>query len=190
VKRIEVNVLLIQDYMMLAEPCVTLGIWDQRHLMPFCQMHADPDVMADLGGPMNAAQSHEKFTRYARAWSDHGIARWALEDAYGAFIGYCGVMFRPDVGHPLGAHYEVGWRLCRRLWGSGHVTKAATLALEHAWATISVPEILSYTAADNIRSQRVMSRLGLTRHPLRDFQANYDAFSTPWRGLVWGVQRP
>jgi RimJ/RimL family protein N-acetyltransferase len=146
--------------------------------------------MADLGGPFTPAQSNEKFARYATSWTTLGISRWALEDMKGQFQGYCGVMYRPDSAHPLGAHYEIGWRLCRSAWGKGIAARAAVLALEHAWATIGANEILSYTAPDNFRSQKVMSRLALARYPERDFKAKYDGQPTMWHGLVWGAIRP
>jgi RimJ/RimL family protein N-acetyltransferase len=173
---------------MLETPDFKLTIWAERHVTPFCQMHEDTEVMADLGGPLAPQKSREKFARYANAWHKHSISRWALEDMDGGFLGYCGVMFRPDVDHPLGAHYEIGWRLCRHVWGKGFAVKAANLALEHAWATINPSEILSYTAPDNKRSQKVMERLGLTRYPERDFFATYEGFPNPWNGLVWAAR--
>jgi RimJ/RimL family protein N-acetyltransferase len=171
-------------------PELNLELWAERHRLPFCHMHEDTQVMADLGGPMEAAQSHEKFNRYANAWAEHGISRWALEDNAGNFIGYCGVMFRPDIAHPLGPHYEIGWRLYRDAWGKGFAYRSAILALKHAWTSIGPLEILSYTAPDNVRSQKVMSRSGLKRCPTRDFYATYDGFPEPWHGLVWSSQKP
>jgi RimJ/RimL family protein N-acetyltransferase len=175
---------------MISAPGLNLVRWDEQHRLPFYELHSDPEVMADLGGPFLAAQSSEKFDRYANAWNENGISRWALIDATGKFVGYCGVMYRPDTTHSLGAHYEIGWRLCRSAWGKGYACRAATLALEHAWGTISATEILSYTAPNNLRSQRVMARLSLMRLPQRDFAATYEGMSSPWHGLVWGTRRP
>jgi RimJ/RimL family protein N-acetyltransferase len=175
---------------MISTTGLDLVTWHEEHRLPFCEMHSDPSVMADLGGPFTVVKSNEKFNRYASAWGDYGISRWALIDIEAKFVGYCGVMYRADTNHPLGAHYEIGWRLCRCAWGKGYAYRAATLALEHAWATISATEILSYTAPDNLLSQKVMSRLSLTRFPERDFSANYEDFSAPWHGLVWGATRP
>jgi RimJ/RimL family protein N-acetyltransferase len=164
--------------------------WDEEHRLPFYDLHCDPEVMADLGGPFTDARSEEKFKRYTSAWDEYGVSRWALMDGEGKFVGYCGVMYRGDTDHPLGAHYEIGWRLCRGAWGKGYAYGAAILALEHAWATINVTEILSYTGPDNLRSQKVMSRLSLTRLHDRDFFATYEDFPTSWHGLVWGITRP
>jgi RimJ/RimL family protein N-acetyltransferase len=175
---------------MMSAPGLDLVRWSEEHRMPFYELHSDPEVMADLGGPFLARQSQEKFNRYSRAWEENGISRWALMDATGKFVGYCGVMYRSDATHPLGVHHEIGWRLCRSAWGKGYASRAATLALEHAWANLSATEILSYTAPDNLRSQGVMLRLSLTRFHERDFLATYEGLSTPWHGLVWGATRP
>ncbi len=43
---------------------------------------------------------------------------------------------------------------------------------------------LPYTAADNIRSQNVMRRLGLERKPALDFNKHYEETGL-WKGLVW-----
>src|SRR5262245_24098246 len=68
--------------------------WDDRHLEAFAAMHADPDVMADLGGPIDRSESYCKLERYRAAQREHGISRWAIEKSNGAFVGYAGVMPR------------------------------------------------------------------------------------------------
>ena len=151
-------------------------------------MQSDPDVMADLGGPFDRMASREKFDRYRDAWNAFGISRWAVVDRFGRFLGYAGVMTRSDAGHPLGSHYEIGWRFRRDAWGRGLATESARQALDHAWSILGVPEIFSYTAADNLRSQNVMRRLGLKRDATRDFIARYPRGD--WAGLVWVAERP
>lgn len=96
-------------------------------------------------------------------------------------------MLCADPDHPLGVHHEIGWRFCRDAWGRGLATASARQALDHAWAALSLVEILSYTAADSLRSQGVMRRLGLRRDPERDFTAQYPRGA--WSGLVWVADR-
>lgn len=149
----------------------------------FARLHADAEVMADLGGPFDRAQSDAKLARYRAAYSEHGISRWAVEDADGAFVGYAGVVYRSDAAHPLGAHYEIGWRFTRAAWGRGYASESARTALADAFARCGLREVLSYTSPDNVRSQAVMARLQLQRDASRDFVADYGG--GPWRGLVW-----
>jgi RimJ/RimL family protein N-acetyltransferase len=90
--------------------------------------------------------------------------------------------------HPLGPHFEIGWRLMRDAWGRGYATEAAAAALDDAFKRVGLSEVVSYTAPDNLRSQAVMKRLYLQRDSSRDFSANYEGVGI-WHGLVW-VGRP
>ena len=94
---------------------------------------------------------------------------------------------RPSPEHPLGNHLEICWRFIRAAWGHGYATESARAALTAAFAT-GLDEIVSYTSAENLRSQAVMARLKLRRDISRDFVANYGG-ATPWHGLVWVAQR-
>ena len=86
--------------------------------------------------------------------------------------------------HPIGVHDEIGWRLIRNAWGHGYATEAARAALIDVFRRVRLTEVLAYTDAQNIRSQAVMSRLGLRRDTSRDFAIDSDRLGT-WRGLVW-----
>jgi RimJ/RimL family protein N-acetyltransferase/GNAT superfamily N-acetyltransferase len=167
-------------------PRLRLRLWRDDDRDAFAAMNADAEVMKDLGGPISRAESDAKLDRYTAAFHRRGFGRWAIERC-GEFLGCAGVMAH-DEHATLGAHCEVGWRLVRRSWGQGCATEAARAALDDAFRRGGLTEVLSYTAPDNLRSQRVMERLGLQRDPLRDFTAEYARMGR-WRGLVW-VARP
>lgn len=171
---------------MLRTERLQLVPWTEHHREPFAAMNADPAVMWDFGFTLSRAESNAKLDRYAAAWRDHGLSRWAVERLDGQYLGYVGVLpGRPD--HPLGVHHEIGWRLVRAAWGQGYATEAARAAIDDAFARTRLDEILAYTAPDNYRSQAVMARLGLARDATRDF----DLVQTEptWRGLVWVARR-
>src|SRR6185312_4006403 len=165
-----------------------LRLWVEEYRDAFAQMHADPIVMADLGGPFDRAASDAKFDRYRDAWAADGISRWAIANSENSFLGYVGIMRRGNADHPLGPHYEIGWRLRSDVWGLGYATEGARRALQHAWSVLDTVEIFSYTSTDNKLSQNVMERLGLRRTPSRDFTARYPRGD--WNGLVWIAERP
>lgn len=171
---------------MLETARLRLHRWHDRHRDAFAAMHADPTVMADYGGPLNRLESNQKLERYCAAERAHGVARWAVESLNGMFLGYAGVMPRLSKDHPLGPHFEVGWRFIREAWGLGHATESTGAALHHTFHVVGLRDIISYTSPDNRRSQAVMARLQLTRTPARDFVIP-DPSGAQWEGMVWTV---
>lgn len=169
--------------MIITTPRLRLRCWKDSDREAFAAMHADPAVMHDYGGPLSWADSNAKLDRYTATYHQHGFCRWAIESREGAFLGYAGIM-PSRLGHPLGSHIEIGWRLMRNAWGYGYATEGAQAALDDAFIRMDVPEIIAYTAPDNPRSQAVMTRLRMQRDPSRDFSADYDSIKA-WRGLVW-----
>jgi RimJ/RimL family protein N-acetyltransferase len=162
--------------------------WHSSDADDLALMSADIDVMADLGGPLPRAVSDRKIERFQRSFRDDRITRWVVTDHDGCFLGYCGIVVQ-GADHPLGVHNEIGWRLVRDAWGYGYATEAASAALADAFARLGCPEVLAYTASDNVRSQAVMVRLGLQRRPWLDFAHHYENYGL-WTGLVWAATRP
>ncbi len=161
--------------------------WREVHREPFARLHADAQVMADLGGPLDRTRADAKLDRYIEAYTTHGFGRWAIERHDGRFLGYAGVMARVEK-EPLGFHREIGWRLLPDAWGQGYATEAARAALKDAFTRLGLSEVLAYTAPDNLRSRAVITRLGLERDPKRDIVLDLEGHPG-WRGLVW-VARP
>ncbi|HEX6240227.1 MAG TPA: GNAT family N-acetyltransferase, partial [Polyangiales bacterium] len=65
---------------------------------------------------------------------------------------------------------EVGWRLAAEHWGRGYATEAARAALETAFVHLGLDEVVSFTAVENLRSRRVMERLGMSHDAAGDFE--------------------
>ena len=164
-------------------PRLRLRPWSDADRDAFAALHADPEVMRDLGGPIDRVASLARLDRYRAAYRRLGFCRWAVESRAGEVLGTAGLM-PPPPDHPRGPHVEIGWRFVRRAWGRGFATEAARAALADAFRQQGLTEVLAYAAPDNIRSQAVMSRAGLRRDRSRDFTASYDDVGE-WRGLVW-----
>ena len=168
--------------MLIETPRIILRHWRESDRNAFAELNAHPEVMWDLGGPIDRRSSDEKFDRYVAAYETHGFTRWAIETSSGKFLGYAGIMpSRPR--HPLGPHTEIGWRLRREAWGFGYATEAAAAALADGFERCGLTKVLAYTAPDNMRSQAVMDRLGLVRSSSLDYEEAYN--DGVWRGLVW-----
>ncbi|MDP2372304.1 GNAT family N-acetyltransferase, partial [Reyranella sp.] len=57
---------------------------------------------------------------------------------------------------------EVLWALHPDAWGKGYATEVARAALAFGFGTVGLPLIFAITLPDNIASQAVMKRIGLT----------------------------
>lgn len=144
--------------------------WRAADLAPFAAMNADPDVVEFLNGPLTRAESDAMVDRIRTSWAGKGYGLWAVEVIGGPeFIGYVG-LWDALFEAPFTPAIEVGWRLGRGAWGHGYATEAARAALAYGYATLGLPEVLSFTAATNLRSRAVMERIGMVRDPGGDFE--------------------
>jgi RimJ/RimL family protein N-acetyltransferase len=148
--------------------CVPRGYGSDRGAPP-ATLNADPAVTEFLAGPLDRSASNALVHRVQTHWTEHGYGLWAVQPLDGpAFIGYVGLA---DVGFPAPfvPAVEIGWRLDRTAWGHGFATEAARAAPAFAFTELGLPEVVSFTATDNLRSRAVMERLGMTRDPGDDF---------------------
>ncbi|MDA0563478.1 GNAT family N-acetyltransferase [Streptomonospora sp. S1-112] len=143
--------------------------WRPEDREPFARLNADPRVMEHFPAPLTRAQSDALADRIEARMAAEGFGLWAVEvAATGAFIGFTGLS-RPAFTAHFTPAVEVGWRLAHHAWGQGCATEAATAAVHHGFTRAGLGEIVSFTAVDNLRSQAVMRRLGMTRDPADDF---------------------
>jgi RimJ/RimL family protein N-acetyltransferase len=135
---------------------------------PFAALNRDPEVVRHLQGPMGRERSDAFVDRIAACWAERGYGLWALEvRETGDFVGYTGLW--PADYLPSGPAVEVGWRLARAAWGHGYAPEAAQEALRLGFEEVQLPEVVSFTAAGNLASLRVMEKIGLRRDAARDF---------------------
>ena len=160
--------------------------WRDSDRDAFAALNTDPVVSRDLGGPLARAESDAKLDRYMATFEQVGFCRWLIEDMNEQFLGYAGVMPSRS-GHPLGRHFDIGWRLARSAWGRGYATEAAKASLRDAFERVHLKEVLAYAAADNVRSQAVIQRLNMQRAASLDYSEPVGKGT--WRGLVW-IARP
>lgn len=83
-------------------------------------------------------------------------------------IGFVGLN-RPSFESHFTPCVEVGWRLAFEYWGKGYATEAARKMLALGFHDFQLPEIVSFTAIQNIRSMRVMERLDMHHDPADNF---------------------
>jgi RimJ/RimL family protein N-acetyltransferase len=143
--------------------------WRASDLDPLAGLNADPIVMEHFPATRTRAQSAELIERSERCFDERGYGLWAVEiPAQEPLIGFVGL---EPVGVDLdfGPAVELGWRLARAFWKRGLASEAAAAAIAFAFERLALAELVSYTAACNVRSRRVMERLDMRRDPSEDF---------------------
>jgi RimJ/RimL family protein N-acetyltransferase len=146
-----------------------LRSWGDGDFAEFAAMSADPVVMEYLA-PLAEPDACEAWAaRLRQHWRDHGFGRWVVEIPDGErFIGVVGLAIVPYEAHFTPA-VEIAWRLSRGSWGCGYATEAARAALDYGFDKVGLAEIIAVTVPANLRSRRVMERLGMTRNPADDY---------------------
>jgi RimJ/RimL family protein N-acetyltransferase len=143
--------------------------WRDADVAAYAELSADPAVMEFLR-PLAGPGAAEAWTARVREhWRQHGFGQWVVEIPGGAsLIGVIGLSTVYYAAHFTPA-VEVAWRLAGAQWGRGYATEAARAAVDYGFDTLGLTEIVATTVPANLRSRRVMERLGMTRTPEDDF---------------------
>jgi len=144
--------------------------WRDTDLDAFAAINADPAVMEFFPETYTEERTRRFVELIRKRWSELGYSLWAVERKdTGRFIGYVGLWPATFPAHFTPA-VEVGWRLAADQWGHGYATEGARAALDYGFNTVGLDEIVSFTSAVNVRSWRVMERLGMRRDATGDFE--------------------
>jgi RimJ/RimL family protein N-acetyltransferase len=141
-------------------------------------MNADPAVMEYLPRVLTREESDALFERVRQ--TDLFAVETRSDATFLGFIGLSTPRFH--------AHFtpctEIGWRLAKAAWGHGYATEGARAALAYGFESLALDEIVSFTVPANLRSRRVMDKLGMIRSPADDFDHPSLAADHPLRGHV------
>ena len=153
-------------------------------------MWADPEVMAQLA-PVKDADASDAVLLKHDSYRDEGLGFWTVErKSDGSVIGFCGLK-RGDAHNPIAGEVEAGWIIDKPYWRQGYAYEAMVAALLWGWANLPVERIYAITAAVNLKSQRLMERLGMTRLPDGDYEHPSFAPGDPLRPTVtYAIDRP
>jgi RimJ/RimL family protein N-acetyltransferase len=119
--------------------------------------------------PLSRAETEDMLRRIAELESKNGFSFLAAElRASGELAGFVGLNV-PGYPLPFAPCVEIGWRLAHRFWGLGLAQEGARACLEHGFTKLGLAEIVSFTAASNLKSRNVMEKIGMKRDPAGDF---------------------
>src|SRR5688572_12540811 len=138
-------------------------LWRESDLDQLAKMNADPEVMEFFPRTQTREESAAYIDGASASQAERGFCFWPVEEkGTGDFIGFIGL------GVPRFESYftpciEIGWRLDKKYWNRGYATEGACACLEYGFNELGFTEVLSFTAVTNIRSERVMQKIGMEK---------------------------
>jgi len=148
---------------------LVLRQWVQEDLEPFAKLNADPLVREFFPNILTREQSDRYVEEIADEIEQLGYGVWAVSaPGVADFIGFIGLS-PVDFNAHFTPAVEIGWRLAREFWGKGYATEGANAVLQYGFETLGLDEIVSFTAEGNLRSRKVMEKIGMHRTPEDDF---------------------
>lgn len=147
--------------------------WREIDRIPFREINADPRVMEFMPELLTAEASDALISRLEDHFDRYGFGLFAVDlrqepDSAQRFIGFIGLSV-PSFDAPFMPAVEIGWRLAAEHWGEGLATEAAHAVVQHAFEEIGLCDLVSYTVPGNLRSRRVMEKLGMRHDSAEDF---------------------
>lgn len=153
----------------LETPRLILRNYEERDRADFVRLNADPQVMEFFPAPWTEEESNAVFEKLRSLISERGWGLWAIEEkATGKFVGFTGLAV-PSFEASFLPAVEIGWRTLPEFWNKGYATEAALKSIEFGLDILKLPIIYSFTAVTNVRSQRVMEKIGMKRRMDLDF---------------------
>lgn len=156
---------------MLKTERLLLRAWKDEDLLPYAKMNADPRVREFFPTVHTREMSADEIRHIQSAYERDGFTFFAAElIGTREFIGFIGIVTMTfavkGVAQPA---VEIGWRLAHQFWGNGYATEGARAVVRYAFETVKLKEIVAITVPANIRSRRVMEKIGMKHHPEMDF---------------------
>ena len=148
--------------------------WLPDDAAPFIALNSDKEVMQYFPSVKTAVETMAQIGRIEGHIKQHGFGFFAMERKdNGEFIGFTGLT------HPsFDAHFtpcvEIGWRLNKKSWGYGYATEAGKACLEFGFEDLKLGKIYSFTAVQNIPSEKVMQRIGMAKEGYFEHPAMQD----------------
>jgi RimJ/RimL family protein N-acetyltransferase len=137
--------------------------------VPFARLNADARVVEFLPKPLTREESDARADQIEAHFQQHGFGLWAVEiPGVTPFAGFVGLSIPRFEAH-FTPCVEIGWRLDADHWNRGYATEGARAALDFGFRWLGLQEIVSFTVPGNLRSRRVMEKIGMIRSPDDDF---------------------
>lgn len=146
-----------------------LRTWEDNDADVLVKINQDPKVIEFLRGTMTLVEVrnfvHANNHCFEKEKQCFFAATLKETKELIGFIGLSSLTFE--------AHFspcvEIGWRLSSVHWGKGYATEGAKAVLQYGFNQQGLNEIISFTVPTNLRSIRVMEKIGMQRDMKGDF---------------------
>jgi RimJ/RimL family protein N-acetyltransferase len=148
---------------------LVLRHWRHSDRESFARLNADAQVMEFMPSILTRGQSDAIVDCIEAHFRRHGFGLCAAElrDDH-SFVGFIGLAVPSFEAH-FTPCVEIGWRLSADCWGQGLATEGARQMVEYASEQLRLGALVSFTVPANVRSRRVMEKLGMSRNAADDF---------------------
>jgi RimJ/RimL family protein N-acetyltransferase len=147
--------------MIIETPRLRLRPMTDTDMEPYLAMAADPEVAHWVSPtPISRANAEKAATHNRQLLETKGYGYWTIDVNGGA--SFAGVILLQDVRFTAAFTPAIDW-------GNGYATEGGRAALNYAFTTLNLDQVVAMTAVINSASERVMQRIGMTHDPNDDF---------------------
>ncbi len=136
---------------------------DDSHFEHYCEMDLDPEVMRFYQRPFGTRElariNMQRYLEYQKTHPRLG-AFMAFSKTDRRFVGL-GALIHLELD-PKNSKVEVGYRLPLREWNKGYATEICRTLLRYGFEELGLPEIFGTIKPENVKSENVFRKCGLT----------------------------
>lgn len=125
-----------------------------------CDILQDEKVMYAYEHAFSDEEVIHWLNRQLQRYRENGFGLWAVILKHsGKLIGQAGITLQPWRNRQV---HEIGYLFNRRYWHHGYATEAASACRDYAFCKLGLTEVYSIIRDNNIASQNVAVRNGMT----------------------------
>lgn len=177
----------LSDFPVLESDCIRLRGIQETDIDALFMLFSNPQVMRYWSrGPMtNRQEAIDYANTMIEDFTKREALRWIIADLESdQLIGTC-TLYEINPQH---ARAGMGYALMPECWGKGLAQEAASLAISYGFLELGLHRIEADTEPNNLRSNKVLERLGFQREGLlRERFAHPDGIQD---SLIFGLLKP
>lgn len=186
-KIIQDKLATLTAFPILESDCIRLRGIREEDISILYELFSNPQVMRYWShSPMRTRQEAIDYANtLLESFVKHEALRWVIADlSSDQMIGTC-ALYEINPAH---ARAGLGYALMPEHWGKGLATEAASLAISYGFLELDLHRIEADTEPNNLRSNKVLERLGFQREGLlRERFMHPDGIQD---SLIFGLLKP